>query len=74
MNKHGQEWKEQLKRRLSDEDRTNLADIAWWIKGYRAGNPDSRDFLDAHLNSIRKVMELIADAHADSGPAGPAPF
>lgn len=37
-------------------DHDNLSDIAWWIKGYLAGDTEC-PFCEDHVHSIRKFLE-----------------
>ena len=45
--------------KITQNDHDNLADIAWWIKGYRAAadaGDSSCPFYEDHINSLEKVL------------------
>jgi hypothetical protein len=41
---------------ISEEDISNLADIAWWIKGYMAADEPESPFCEFHVRSLRKAI------------------
>lgn len=46
----------------TDQDRLNLCDIVWWMKGYRAGAKDQFEqcpFEHCHIESLEKVIKGI---------------
>jgi len=49
---------------LTEEDRLNLCDIVWWMRGYKRGNDNSlngSDFHEDHLKTLEKVAEAMRD-------------
>jgi hypothetical protein len=49
--------------RIDIEDRDNLADIAWFIKGARFATEHDFPLTEDHINSLRKFMDLVKDAY-----------
>jgi hypothetical protein len=45
--------------RWNDVDSDNLADIIWWIKGFRAANDMGCPFAEVHIESLRKAKVLL---------------
>lgn len=53
---------------ITREDIDNLADIIWWIKGYRAGadaDGNRCPFGSDHVESLRKVRINWKEEHPD---------
>jgi hypothetical protein len=47
---------------LTEEDRLNLADIAWFMRGLNYGKEKhDQPFADYHFNSLEKAIEAIRD-------------
>jgi ribosome modulation factor len=49
---------------ITEHNRDNLCDIAWWLKGYKAGADNSFNncpFNEDHLRTLREVIEGMRD-------------
>lgn len=44
---------------LTEEDRHNLADIAWFIEGFN--HAEKSPFGDAHVRTLNKTIEAIRE-------------
>jgi len=47
---------------VTQDDIDNCADIAWWIKGYKAGNDLESPFGQSHINSMGALMTLARES------------
>ena len=47
---------------ITTTDIDNLKDIAWWLKGFAAGNTNSNnrnDFNEDHVDSLTKAVNVM---------------